>query len=65
VKRLSDLNAVELQNLRHLIGASSASAKEFNLFAQQCSDQQLKTFLQNSAAKAEQNCRTLLNFLQA
>ena len=55
---------MDLENLRHLIGAESTAAKQLNLYAQQCNDPQMKTYLQNAAAKADQNSKTLMGFLQ-
>jgi hypothetical protein len=64
VRDLPQLNQQELQILRHLVGAEDVTSKQFSLFAQQCNDPQLKGFLQNTAAKAEQDCRALAQFLQ-
>lgn len=61
---MANLNQIELQELRHLIGAELSTSKQMNAFAQQCTDPQLKNHLQSSAGKAEQNCKTLLGFLQ-
>lgn len=58
------INEMELQNLRHLMSVESLAVKKFNMLAQQAVDPQFKTFLQNSALKADQNYRTLMNYLQ-
>lgn len=59
------INQMELQNLRHLIGVEVVAAKQLGTYAQQCSDPQLKNYLQNAANKADQNSRMLMNYLQA
>lgn len=61
---MSQLNQMDLQNLRHLIGASEVMGKQLGLYAQQCQDQQLRGFLENEARAAAQGSRNLLGFLQ-
>ena len=58
------LNQLELQELRHLIGAEECAGKQLGLFAQNCQDPQLRAYLQDAATKAAQSSRTLLGFLQ-
>ncbi|MGE5527862.1 MAG: hypothetical protein ACM3X6_01795 [Patescibacteria group bacterium] len=61
---MPNLNQMELQELRHLIGAGETAAKQFGLFAQNCNDPQLRSFLEDEAVKAAQNSRNLMGFLQ-
>lgn len=59
------VNQMELQHLRHLINVETTAAKQFGVYAQQCTDPQLRNYLQNAANKADQNGRMLMNYLQA
>ena len=61
---MANLNQMELQTLRHLIGAEDTNGKQLGLFAQQCTDPQLRSFLETEATKSAQYSRTLMNFLQ-
>jgi len=61
---LANLNQMELQTLRHMIGAEEANGKQLGLFAQQCTDPQLRSFLETEATKSTQYSRTLMGFLQ-
>ncbi len=63
-KIVPQLNQLELQELRHLIGAEECAGKQLGLFAQNCQDPQLRAYLQDAATKAAQNSRTLLGYLQ-
>ena len=61
---MPQLNQLELQELRHLIGAEECAGKQLGLFAQNCQDPQLRSYLEDTATKAAQSTRTLLGFLQ-
>ena len=60
-----NLNQMELQSLRHLIGAEETAGRQLGFFAQQCQDPQLKSLLEEAATKAAQNSRMLMGFLQS
>lgn len=62
---MAQLNQMELQSLRHLIGAGESSGKLLGLFAQNCQDPQLRSFLEGEATRAAQESRSLMSFLQA
>lgn len=58
-----NLNQMELQNLRHLIGAHETAEKKLNFYAEQCSDPQIKQMFQQSAKSANQTRQKLMSFL--
>lgn len=46
---MSNLNELELQNLRHLISAHSNIEKKLTFYSQQCTDSNLKQMLEKDA----------------
>ncbi|MGI5880806.1 MAG: hypothetical protein ACOX6L_09460 [Syntrophomonadaceae bacterium] len=58
-----NLNLMELQNLRHMIGAHETAEKKLNFYAEQCSDPQIKQMFQQSAQSASQTRQKLMSFL--
>lgn len=58
-----NLNQLELQNLRHLIGAHCTIEKKLNFYSQQCTDPQLKQMLAKDAQDAKTNKDKLMTFL--
>ena len=61
--KMSHLNQVELQNLRHLIGSQSTCYEKFNSYASQCVDPQLKQMFSKSAQDALNTKTKLVSFL--
>lgn len=61
---MANLNQLELQNLRHLIGAHCTIEKKLNFYAQQCTDPQLKQILTKDAQDAKTNKDKLMTFLE-
>ncbi|AGK95828.1 hypothetical protein [Clostridium pasteurianum] len=61
---MSNLNLVELQNLRHLIGAHETVANKLDDYANQCTDQNLVQMLHADAQEARTAKQTLLTFLK-
>ena len=61
---MSQLNQVELQNLRHLIGAHDTAFQKMQTYAQQATDPQVKAYFQKSAQDAQSTKQQLLSFLQ-
>nr|WP_207669149.1 hypothetical protein [Natranaerovirga pectinivora] len=59
-----NLNEIELQNLRHIIGAHETASAKMNDYAQRCNDQQIKQYFQQSAQSAQQTKQQLMSFLQ-
>ena len=49
---MADLSQVELQNLRHLIGAHDTSYQKLNTYAQQAVDPQIKQMFTKAAQDA-------------
>lgn len=60
---MANLNQLELQNIRHLIGAHCTIEKKLNFYAQQCTDPQLKQILTKDAQDAKTNKDKLMTFL--
>ncbi len=60
---MSDLNKVELQNLRHLIEAQETSYQKFNNYASECVDPQIKQIFMKSAQDSLNAKQKLISFL--
>ena len=60
---MSQLNQMELQNLRHLIGAQETSYKKMQTYAQQATDSQARDYFEKSAQSAQNTKQQLLSFL--
>ena len=60
---MSQLNQVELQNLRHLIGAHDTAHQKLQTYAEQANDPEIKQFFQNCAQDAMKTKQQLLGFL--
>ncbi|MBR1802721.1 MAG: hypothetical protein IJ777_01955 [Clostridia bacterium] len=60
---MANLTQVELQNLRHLIGAHETSYQKLNAFASQAVDPQIKQMFTKSAQDALNTKQKLLSFL--
>lgn len=60
---MANLNKLELQNLRHLIGAHCTIEKKLNYYAEQCTDATLKQMLQKDAQDAKTSKDKLMAFL--
>ncbi|GAB6086123.1 DUF1657 domain-containing protein [Alkaliphilus crotonatoxidans] len=61
---MQQLNQMELQNLRHLIGSHQTISAKLNDYAQQCQDQQVKQMFQQAAQSAQNSAQKLMTFLQ-
>ncbi|WP_455814481.1 hypothetical protein [Clostridium butyricum] len=59
---MANLNQLELQNLRHLIGAHCTIEKKLE-DSQQCTDPTLKEMLKKDAEDAKANKAKLMEFL--
>ena len=57
---MSQINKLELQNLRHLIGAHETAFEKMQTYAQQATDPQVKAYFTKSATgstkKRNSNC---------
>ncbi len=60
---MANLNKLELQNLRHLIGAHCTIEKKLEFYAQQCTDPVLKEMLNKDAQDAKRSKEKLMAFL--
>ena len=61
---MAQLNQLDLQHLRHLIGGHETVANKLETYAQQCSDAQLKQLFLKDATAARSNKQKLMSFLQ-
>lgn len=61
---MAQLNQMELQNLRHLIGAHETVANKLEAYAQSCNDAQLKQMFQQDATASKNAKQKLMTFLQ-
>ena len=60
---MSQLNQMELQNLRHLIGAHETACQKMQSYAEQATDPQVKAFFNKSAQGAKTTKQDLMTFL--
>lgn len=58
------LTHMELENLRHLIGAHDTAYQKLQDYSNQCTDAQIKQMLQQSSQSAQSTKQKLLSFLQ-
>ncbi|HEX3011185.1 MAG TPA: hypothetical protein VHQ70_03980 [Syntrophomonadaceae bacterium] len=58
-----NLTQLELQHLRHLIGAHENAEKKLNFYAAECQDEQVRQMFQQSAQSASQTRQKLISFL--
>jgi hypothetical protein len=61
---VSQLNQVELQSLRHLVGAHETAYQKMQTYAQQSKDPQVKAYFEKSANGAQQTKQQLISFLK-
>lgn len=60
---MAQLNQMELQNLRHLIGSHETAYQKLQTYAQQATDPQIKQMFQRSAQEAMNTKQKLMSFL--
>lgn len=60
---MANLSQVELQNLRHLIGAHDTSYQKLSNYANQCVDPQIKQMFTKAAQDSLNTKQKLLTFL--
>ncbi len=61
---MANINQLELQNLRHLIGAHCTIEKKLNFYSEQCTDTTLKNMLKKDADDAKNSKDKLMTFLE-
>ena len=61
---MPDLSQVELQHLRHLIGAHETTYQKLNTYAGQAVDPQIKQIFTKSAQDALNTKQKLMSFLE-
>lgn len=60
---MPNLNQLELQNLRHMIGGHGTLANKLDDYAKQCTDPAIVALLQKDAQDARNTKQTLMSFL--
>lgn len=60
---MANLNQLELQNLRHLIGAHCTIEKKLQDYSSKCTDPELKQMLEKDAQDAKSSKEKLMTFL--
>lgn len=60
---MSQLNQMELQNLRHMIGAHETAYQKMQAYAQQSTDPQVRAYFEKSAQSAKTTKENLMTFL--
>lgn len=60
---MQNLNELEVENLRHLIGGHSTVINKLQEYAQACTDPQLKQMLQKDVQDAQNTKQQLMSFL--
>ena len=60
---MANLNKLDLQNLRHLIGAHCTIEKKLQFYSEQCTDQALKDMLMKDSQDAKTSKDKLMAFL--
>lgn len=60
---MSQINQMELQNLRHMIGAHETAYQKMQTYAQQSTDPQVKAYFEKSAKSAKTTKENLMSFL--
>lgn len=60
---MTDLNQVELQNLRHLIGGAETNYQKLSTYSEQAVDPQIKQVFAKSAQDALNTKQKLMTFL--
>jgi ferritin-like metal-binding protein YciE len=61
---MAQLNELELQNLRELIGAHKTGSAKLRTYAQQCNDPQVKQLFEQAARSADSTIQKLTTFLR-
>lgn len=61
---LGEINQMELQNLREIIGSHQNMASKYTFYSNQCSDPQIKQLFQQSGQDAETTVTSFINSLK-
>ena len=60
---MTNLNQMELQNLRHMIGSHTTAMEKMSNYAQQSNDPEIKAYFEKSAKDAQNTKQKLMSFL--
>lgn len=61
---MAQINQMELQNLRELIGCHETLVNKLKFYANQCNDPQLRNMMEQSSQSAGETKERLLSFLE-
>lgn len=61
---MSQLNQLELQNLRHIIGSHDTTHQKLQAYSQHATDLQVRKYFEKSAQDAQNTKQQLLSFLK-
>ena len=61
---VGNINQMELQHLREIIGAHQTMATKFDFYSNQCQDQNIKNLFKQSGQDAEITATNLINSLK-
>lgn len=61
---MTQLNQMELQNLRELIGCHDTLVQKLKFYSNQCHDPQLRNMMEQSSQSAGETKDRLLSFLE-
>ncbi|HEY8426224.1 MAG TPA: hypothetical protein VIK73_09465 [Limnochordales bacterium] len=60
---MAHLTALELEQLRHIIGEQKLTVEKLNAYSQACRDPELKQQVEHIARQANDNVQRLMTFL--
>ena len=61
---LGNINQLELQNLREIIGAHQNMATKYDFYSNQCQDPQIKQLFKQSSQEAQTTVTNFINSLK-
>jgi len=61
---MSQLSQVDLNTIKELVAMEDVNAKKFQLYAENCQDNQLQSMLNQESQQSFTNAKTLMGFLK-
>lgn len=61
---MPQLSQVDLNTIKELVAMEDVNAKKFQLYAENCRDNQLQSILNQESQQSFNNARTLMGFLK-
>lgn len=62
---MPQLTQMELNTIKELVAFEDVNAKKFQLYAQNCRDNQLQSILNQESQQSFSNAKTLMEFLRS